>query len=417
MKYLFFNKIRETKVLILNYKYEVILLVLFGVVGVSQIFHLIAVNKGIINANQMQLAIGIGVINAIRIFVGKKPIFKIRTASIHYFYNTKFYKAVVTLARGVRLIQSLVVAICFSLLFWEQKNNQRNVIVLSAFILYFLTIDLLCWLKYKDIYIVYILLLTLISTALFLASFLYSLFICLQLVFMFFLLLIDMLIKLDMHQYIEDINFLERADRSSRYRNYLEMQQLTTERVAKKRYQPFLDFLLDKQSTVLIWKVVVEFIRYSPRVKILLLILIGGGIVLNKTSLITIIPFFSDPLLRKIGGVICYMMGMSSIYGTVLVQVEKFLAKNRLAFLLPFTDKFILLNYGVVGSGVVIATTAFVDIIMQLNFIKSVCSLFLVGFTSLGAILFSEKKHRKIICSYVYNFIMGIVGVIIYGIL
>lgn len=405
-KFLFKQTYRASITQLKNYFGVIVALVIVVAIGGFSAITQIQNSPFSLQAWVFELAILCSAFCFTLIVFGKRPPFLIHPATIHFFSHASVFKWQKAFVLAKKLIGLFVTTCLASLVIYNFSLSTHSVCFLSSFIFYFLSVLLIKWFKYNGEKTILWLARFLACTVLFLLFTYYENFYLLgtQLIMMVIFVIFYFQIKIDMSRYYDDSLYIERMNSASRHKDMAVMQQITADHIANREHTFKLNNLPIKKSNVLFYKALIETLRMSKQVVVVLSLFIVFAIVINRTPVFAAMPILGDPNISKLIGMLslaCFVTNLKEIYRK---QALSILSKKQEGLFLPYNDTTVILNYLLICDVAIALSIMIVGLILQTNPLRVVLSelIFLLGVSI--AFWSTRRKQWLMIASNVIIF-------------
>jgi hypothetical protein len=191
---------------------------------------------------------------------------------------------------------------------------------------------------------------------------------------------------------------------ASRHKDMAVMQQITADHIANKKRTFKLNNLPIKKSNVLFYKALIETLRMSKQVIVVLLLFLVFAIVINRTPVLATISIFGDPNISKLIGMLslaCFVTNLREVY---YKQALSILSKKQEGLFLPYTNTMVILNYLLICNVAIVLSIMIVGLILRTNILSIVISELIFLFGVSIAFWNTRKKQWLMIASNVIIF-------------
>jgi hypothetical protein len=353
-----------------------------------------------------ELAIVCSMVCIAIIVFGKRPPFLIHPATIHFFAHASVFRRQKTVVLIKKIIGQFAAICLVGLVIYNFSLSVHFACFVFSFSSYFLTVSLIKWFKYNGEKIIFWFTRFFACTALFLLFTYYSNFYLLgmQLIMAGIFIIHYFRTHIDMSRYYDDSLYIERMNSASRHKDMAVMQQITADHIANKKRTFKLNNLPIKKSNVLFYKALIETLRMSKQVIVVLLLFLVFAIVINRTPVLATISIFGDPNISKLIGMLslaCFVTNLREVY---YKQALSILSKKQEGLFLPYTNTMVILNYLLICNVAIVLSIMIVGLILRTNILSIVISELIFLFGVSIAFWNTRKKQWLMIASNVIIF-------------
>lgn len=366
------QSLREIKLLLKNY-WTVIVgmgigLIIFFDMLVGQIYQ----SSFSLADHMLRISCVICALELFSILFQKTLVFIIHPATMHYCFNSGYMDKIKRLYFYKKCLTKLLLAALICPVLYNFRITLSLFVAIITLFLYFMMCSLIRWMKYNGCKWLKIAALFLLSSLLFIfgsalsgnLAYIPSAFLCVV-----FVVVVSFQNKAAVNwaKYYEDISYTAKSSYASRHKLMGEMAQITKEHVANREHSVKLyQFPLSKKN-VLFFKALLETLRMSKQVMVILGLLLVFAVTLNRTSLFSQVPLINEPLIAQLIGIFsiaAFITNLKEIYFKQILAIKE---KHTAGFFIPYKSYQIVWYYAVICCSILTLVLLLLCMILGTN--------------------------------------------------
>lgn len=325
-----------------------VLIIVCGVFLYQLLFGIMQVAKGvpITDLYIVYVFAFIAAINFVKVFISKTPVFKMNAATLHYLYNTKYFKQALHSKYILSAVRAIIVSFLISFCINGFVIGSDFVWTFATLAIYLFSSSLIAWIHYHGKKSERIILLPLFAIVTALAFIKTPLSVIFSAVVLILLAAYSFrYLKLDIPKYYSRLCMLDTISAAQSQNDMAKMVQLAAENRPQTVHGFSLHNLPLSRRTALISKNFIELIRMQKQSLVLLALLLLSGWLIGHTVLFNFIPLLDIPEIRNMLSVVCTATALNTLYQLFIKQISAVIDKQKLGLFLPYTKGQVLLSY------------------------------------------------------------------------
>lgn len=343
------NKWRLTKGILRHYWMP--LLVLFGsiVFGGYYVFTKLNADSdwwNILDQYQQYLYVLVVLGCFLRVFLGKKPVFKINSATALYTYNSSFFKSQLKKKKIFTAFGGSLIAFFISLIVHHLTVDAQTLLDYLKLTLFIQNTFWLAWVFYhkSDKRRWTVLPVFAVMTSLLFVK--HSISLLPAAVITVMLTVYDSrYLVLNMTKYVDDLRFWDEIMTAQSQNNYADMLRIAEENRSSTVKGLMLHSLRPTRQTVILSKSLLDFIRMHKQIWALILVLFGAGCSLQSGIFVRLFRIPIDTMSLNVVAALCIMMAFQSLFQASGKHATTFIEKSNTYLMLPYTKWQVLWGY------------------------------------------------------------------------
>lgn len=345
---------------------------LLGVVYLGYRLFIAATGGGIGNALGPQyvfyLLCACVLLGGYRILIRQTPAIRVNAATLHFLYNTAFYREVLAAEYIWSLLKNMLAALLLAGLIHGFRYDLlcfRDFLLLSG---YLYSGILLSWIYYHGAggrrwAAVCCYMLSSIGLAVSISAVRFALIGGVSVWAVYYVFSGTM--RCNIIKYRRDIAYIDANTASASQYDRARMSQIAADYNANRKRRFLLYHLPVKKNNAVFFKCLIETIRAGNRIWIILLALLLAGTVIYRTTIFAGIPVIGDPAMAAPIGILLIMTVYANIGEILKKHLDTLLEKHRQGLFLPVGIRRVLKSYILLGSMMNLALTILVGLLMR----------------------------------------------------
>jgi hypothetical protein len=393
--YILRNKIRTTRNFIRNYWMFIAGIMAALAFAAWQIYSAVPLIENI-STYLIYVKLGCILWAFFKVYIKKQPPIIINPATLHYLLYSKRLMYIFVLQYVLHLLLDFITAFVISFVM-HQFTISLAVFQMAAFIGTYLYIGfLLAWIRYHSTGYKTLLIISAafapISVLFGLADGILPVTINAAVIIGCFIFVFRHL-NMDWKKYQQDLLFIDTMNTAGARKDMLQMLQITEEQQAKRKKTIFIYHFPLNQRNALSIKTLIETIRTSPRIWVILTSFITVGVLLVRTPLFIGIPLLGQPEIASVIAVsfiVTFFLNASRIFEK---QLTTLLDKSRKGLFIPLGKPTIIRNMCIVPIALFTCSALIVGAVLSSRLIA--IAIFIAGYNLLFLLRLFLISHTK----------------------
>ncbi len=417
VKYSCIEALRELKILFKNHFWALLGVSIF-IIYILRNIYLGLIAQGI-SLLPYRVPVGIFIL-FIQLFLflfRKKSIFFIVPAAIVWFSNTSGIKSVLATAVFMKSISTIFIGAIISLFIHNFEITNTFLFNFLSISLLFLIVNFLAWFKFNHQNKIFLSILFGTASLLFLLSFAFGYY--LSIIGSLFLLGFSIygslrIFKIDWTSLYDDVFYSYRVDNAARQQNIAEMHQIIAEHSSRQKHFLRLSQFPLNHNNALFFKAFIETTRIDKQLILILIGFLVFSVVINRTSIFSSLPFFGEPKIARIVGILSTSAFLANLKQLYSKQILSILEKHKSGLFIPYSFMAIVINYSSIGTIISIVCTTILGILLNTKILPLTYTLLLIMISNLAFFYSLSKGRLNFFVNLISNVILFIAATFIF---